>query len=91
MRVEREREKERMRGKHLVEGRGPLAVWTTGVWEKEAMGMRWAEKKVVQAVEKWSTPREGETPDTSRFVRRVKLEESKPSILARVWWSLTKA
>ena len=26
---------------------GPLAVWTTGVWQKESMVVRWVERTVV--------------------------------------------
>ncbi|VDC05089.1 unnamed protein product [Peniophora sp. CBMAI 1063] len=31
---------------------GPLAVWTTGVWERESMIFRWAESKLVNLVER---------------------------------------
>jgi phosphatidylglycerophosphatase GEP4 len=55
------------------------------------MGMRWFERKVVDAVERWSVPREGEVRDTSRFVRRVKIEERKPSILTRLWSKIMTA
>ncbi|KAJ3575289.1 hypothetical protein NP233_g1200 [Leucocoprinus birnbaumii] len=91
LRQETEKENERRREKRLVVGRGPLAVWTTGVWEKEAMGMRWVEKKVVQAVEKWSAPKEAETSHPSKFVRKVKLDERRPSIISVVWSRLTSA
>ncbi len=85
-------EKGSVREKHLVEGRGPLAIWTTGVWRKESMGMRWIEKKTVEAVEKWSpqTPGEGGVQGTSRFVRRIKVEEPKPNVLAQLWIYLTQ-
>ena len=33
---------------------GPLAIWTTGVWEKESTVMRWFERSLVKAVERWS-------------------------------------
>lgn len=89
VREESEREKERMREKHLVEGRGPLVVWTTGLWQREAMGMRWIESKVLSAVEKWSVPREGEVRNTSRFVRRVKLDDQKPNVFNRLWSRFT--
>jgi phosphatidylglycerophosphatase GEP4 len=35
---------------------GPLAIWTTHVWEKESMLMRWAEGRLVRAVEAWTKP-----------------------------------
>jgi phosphatidylglycerophosphatase GEP4 len=90
IRQEREKEKEILSGKRLVVGRGPLAVWTTGVWENEAMGMRWFEKKVVQTIEKWSTPSEQETRDPSKFVRRVQPPENQP-LLSQLWSRLTSA
>ncbi|KAG5636940.1 hypothetical protein H0H81_006336 [Sphagnurus paluster] len=49
---------------------GPLAVWTTGVWEKEAVAMRWCEKKLVDVVSWWTTSKI-RNPDTSPFVREV--------------------
>ncbi|TFK44958.1 mitochondrial PGP phosphatase-domain-containing protein [Crucibulum laeve] len=62
---------------------GPLAIWTTGVWKREAMAMRWMEKGIVNAVEKWSKPPGGEPLDTSRFVKRVLKEEpvKKPNVV----------
>ncbi|KAL0955749.1 hypothetical protein HGRIS_001964 [Hohenbuehelia grisea] len=41
----------RMRTSHVD---GPLAVWTTGVWHKESMLMRWMEKGLVSLVAKYS-------------------------------------
>lgn len=38
---------------------GPLSIYTTGVWQKESMIMRWVEKRLVQAVDKWT-----KNPDT---------------------------
>jgi len=49
---------------------GPLAVWTTGVWTKEAMVMRWCEKKLVDAVRHWSRGEETAL-DTAVFVREA--------------------
>jgi phosphatidylglycerophosphatase GEP4 len=40
----------RMRGS----GCGPLAVWTTGVWQRESMMVRWLEKRVVDMVTRWT-------------------------------------
>ena len=31
---------------------GPLAVWTTGVWQRESMLFRWSESKLVRVVER---------------------------------------
>ncbi|KAH9965375.1 mitochondrial PGP phosphatase-domain-containing protein [Russula dissimulans] len=33
--------------------RAPLAVWTTGVWERESVVMRWAEARLVRLVERY--------------------------------------
>ncbi|KAI0056141.1 hypothetical protein BV25DRAFT_1814552 [Artomyces pyxidatus] len=35
------------------EERGPLAVWTTGVWLRESMPMRHAEAQLAKAIETW--------------------------------------
>ncbi|KAH7908106.1 mitochondrial PGP phosphatase-domain-containing protein [Hygrophoropsis aurantiaca] len=35
---------------HLQRPSGPLAIWTTGVWQKESMTMRWCERKLVDLV-----------------------------------------
>lgn len=43
---------------------GPLAIWTTSVWKREAMVMRYLEHSLVKAVDKWSTP---EHFDSARF------------------------
>jgi len=53
--VRRYRVKPKFRERRFVPGRGPLAIWTTGIWEKEAMGMRWLEKKILESVKKRST------------------------------------
>jgi len=87
---EADTDKGSVREKHLAEGRGPLAVWTSGVWQKEAMGMRWFEKKTVEAVEKWSTRTSGDHRGTSRFIRRIKVEEPKPNVLAQLWTHLSR-
>jgi len=48
---------------------GPLAIWTTDVWQKEAMGMRWLERKLVKVVQQWTEDAKGDGPDTTQFVR----------------------
>jgi len=54
-------------------GPGTLAIWTTHVWQKEAMFLRWAERKVVRVVEWWNKA----SPDFNsgigkvRFVKKV--------------------
>jgi len=54
-------------------GKGPLAIWTSGVWKKEAMGMRWIEKKLVEAVTKYTN---GENQYTTQFLKQRTLEKS---------------
>jgi len=54
-------------------GKGPLAIWTSGVWAKEAMGTRWIEKKLVEAVTKHTN---GENQYTSQFLKPRTLEKS---------------
>ncbi|KAG6920038.1 hypothetical protein DXG01_010106 [Tephrocybe rancida] len=50
--------------------RGPLSIWTTGVWQRESMGMRWCEQKLVQAVYRW-THKADDALVTNRFIREV--------------------
>jgi phosphatidylglycerophosphatase GEP4 len=46
---------------------GVLAVWTTRVWEKENMLMRWTERKLMEGVQRWKG--EGIQDEMARFVR----------------------
>ncbi|KAI0261271.1 mitochondrial PGP phosphatase-domain-containing protein [Gloeopeniophorella convolvens] len=51
-------------------GGAPLAVWTTGVWQREATAMRWAEARLVQLAERWvDGARERRAALEARFVR----------------------
>ena len=54
-------------------GRGPLAIWTSGVWTKEAMGVRWIEKKLVEAVTRTTN---GENQLATQFLKPQRLEKS---------------
>ncbi|KAH6914035.1 mitochondrial PGP phosphatase-domain-containing protein [Coprinopsis sp. MPI-PUGE-AT-0042] len=49
-----------------TEPAGPLGVWTTGLWKKEALVMRYLEASLVKAVDRWST---GPSFDASRYVK----------------------
>ena len=60
-------------------GRGPLAIWTSGVWKKEAMGMRWIERKLVEAVTRYTN---GEKQYTTQFLKPAMLEKSYDAGLA---------
>lgn len=53
-----------------IQSRGPLAIWTTDVWENEAMMMRWCEKRLVDVVRRW-TQTNSEDLDTARFIKTV--------------------
>jgi len=71
--------------------RVPLAVWTTGVWMRESMGMRWAEMWLVHLVERWvQGARERRDALEGRFVKRV-LDSGdsadKPAPAGRAWYS----
>ena len=54
---------------------GPLSVWTTGVWERESMVMKWVEHGLVKLVQRWSTPPAGEPMDTSPFLQVIRKPE----------------
>ncbi|KAJ6497545.1 mitochondrial PGP phosphatase-domain-containing protein [Mycena sanguinolenta] len=49
---------------------GPLAVWTTGVWKREAMVMRWCEKKLVDIIQP-RIPLDEIVLPASRFIKEV--------------------
>ncbi|KAF8963603.1 mitochondrial PGP phosphatase-domain-containing protein [Flammula alnicola] len=73
---------------------GPLAIWTTGVWKRESMPIRWFERGMVNAVERWSTPPgAGEPADVSQFVKEiVKPEPSRnPTIVEALLSRLRRA
>lgn len=61
-------------------GRGPLAIWTSGVWAREAMCMRWIEKKLVEVVTKYT---DGEEHHTTQFLKPRSLEKSREDATAR--------
>ncbi|KAF9022288.1 HAD-superfamily phosphatase [Hymenopellis radicata] len=43
----------RLTNKDAPPPQGPLAIWTTGVWQKEATVMRWGEARLLALVQKW--------------------------------------
>ncbi|KAJ7350636.1 mitochondrial PGP phosphatase-domain-containing protein [Mycena albidolilacea] len=49
---------------------GPLAIWTTGVWKREATVMRWCEKKLVDIIQRRIPPDEIALA-SSRFIKEV--------------------
>ena len=63
-----------------VTQRGPLAVWTTGVWQRDSMAMRWGESRLVHFVERWvEGTRQRRDSLEGRFVRSP-LEHEKEEI-----------
>jgi phosphatidylglycerophosphatase GEP4 len=72
--------------------RVPLAVWTTGVWMRESMAMRWAEKWLVHLVERWAQgARERRNALEERFVKRVlDKEDNVEGPAGRAWFSWVK-
>ncbi|KAF8648492.1 hypothetical protein AX16_006202 [Volvariella volvacea WC 439] len=67
---------------HVTSDKGPLAIWTTGVWKKEAMGMRWCERKLVDAVRRWTNTLEDELI-THQFTRPI-VEPPRPTFMQRL-------
>lgn len=49
---------------------GPLAIWTTGVWKREATFMRWCEKKLVDIIQR-RIPIDEIAPAPSPFIKQV--------------------
>jgi len=72
--------------------RAPLAVWTTGVWMRESMAMRWAEMWLVHLVERWvQGARERRDALEELFVKRVlDSGDSAEKPAGRAWLSWVK-
>lgn len=73
---------------------GPLSVWTTGVWEKESMLMRYIEKSFMQGIQRYVVPDNGLGHiDTSRFLKMSPTPDAAPSrkegYLRRFWNSIS--
>jgi hypothetical protein len=71
---------------------GPLAIWTTGVWQKEGMMLRWMEKTLMEVVQGWtSAPQDDVDRKTEALLRTfvrtdVAVEAPvKKSLVSRVW------
>ncbi|KAG6886322.1 hypothetical protein C0993_006732 [Termitomyces sp. T159_Od127] len=52
---------------------GPLAIWTTGIWQRDSRVMRWGEQKLVDVVRRWT--HDSDHLDTSRFIKDVATPE----------------
>jgi phosphatidylglycerophosphatase GEP4 len=57
-----------------------LAIWTTGVWKREATVMRWCEKKLVDIIQRRIPPDEIALA-SSRFIKEV----APPPARTRSW------
>lgn len=67
-----------------------MAVWTTGVWMRESMGMRWAEGWLVHLIERWvQGTREHRDTLEGRFIKHG-LEKSAEKPVPRAWFSWVK-
>lgn len=68
---------------------GPLAVWTTGVWEKEATVMRWWEKRLVHVVRRWTYGEQNEIP--SRFIQEpLEVKRKRTGMLSGLFGMLSQ-
>jgi phosphatidylglycerophosphatase GEP4 len=64
--------------------RGPLSICTIGVWEKEAMLMRCAEKLILRTFQRrLQHVKQEEFGDTSQFIKPIPERPRKPSIIDR--------
>lgn len=71
--------------------RTPLAVWTTGVWTRESMLMRWAEAWLVRLVERCvEGARERRGTLEERFVRGALDSTGEVRVKRRGWFSWVK-
>ncbi|KAG7091178.1 hypothetical protein E1B28_010230 [Marasmius oreades] len=59
--------------------KAPLSIWTTGVWKREAMGMRYLEKTLLDLVMKHHGPQADAQQDHSSFVH----EPEQPTVAPR--------
>lgn len=78
---------------------GPLSIWTSGVWQRESMGVRWLEKRFMQGIQRYVVETNGVAVrggDGSRFLKpepKVELSSSpeRVSMIRRVWNRLRRA
>ncbi|KAI0343516.1 HAD-superfamily phosphatase [Trametopsis cervina] len=75
---------------------GPLSVWTTGVWQKESMVMRYLEKSLVRGVQRYIAVDNGLShKDFTRFVKELPppppASEPPRGMLRRIWGALSRS
>lgn len=71
-----------------VPGRGPLAVWTTGLWQRDATVLRWIERGLLRGVQRWVVPDVPGAEEFCRFVRPLPpMEEpvKEEGMFAKLW------
>ena len=71
---------------------GPLSIWTTGVWEREAMPMRFLEKSFTEAIRRHVVAENGVRVlggDVTKFVKPEPAKEApptpRPGLASRIW------
>ncbi|KAJ7270072.1 mitochondrial PGP phosphatase-domain-containing protein [Mycena haematopus] len=65
---------------------GPLAIWTTGVWKREATVMRWCEKKLVDIIQR-RIPLDEIVLAPSRFITEAPPSPPLPTRSWKFWRS----
>ena len=76
---------------------GPLSIWTTGVWQKESMKMRYLEKSFMQGIQRYIVAENGlGHTDVSRFMKELPPPSPTPDakkngLLSKVWGLLSRA
>lgn len=72
---------------------GPLSIWTTGVWERESMAMRFLETSLMQGIRRYVVADNGvevRGGDVGRFLKSELVSEEtvdkkRLSLLSRLW------
>ncbi|EMD33173.1 hypothetical protein CERSUDRAFT_108356 [Gelatoporia subvermispora B] len=67
---------------------GPLAVWTTGMWRRDATVLRWIEQGLLHGVQRWVIPEVPNAEQMRRFVRPLPpIEEpvKEEGMLKKLW------
>ncbi|KAJ7169162.1 mitochondrial PGP phosphatase-domain-containing protein [Mycena crocata] len=73
---------EKVDSAHRSLDNGPLAIWTTGVWKREAMLMRWCERKLVDVIQRRISRDENEPQGPSPFLKEP---PPPPPVRPRSW------
>ena len=77
---------------------GPLSIWTSGVWQREAMVMRWLEKGLIQSIQRYLVTGNGVAVrggDVARFLKSEPEPETptvpeRVSLAKRIWSRLRR-